>query len=333
MTARARMRSTTERPASPAARIATALAGIALLLCAAAAQAQSWTEPRYDPPVGSRWQIDTRVDSEDTAAAPRREHIDARAVLTIEQKLSDGYRVSYVIRDFNMTGTAPQAAAVAAAFGAMKDVVVRARTDEAGKPVAVENLDEMRTALRQVIARITESFADKPKVAALIKQMLEGPLSLEGPAAARAYLADLLPLAAAQNTGLTPGEARGGVEAMPNPFGGTPIKVTRATRLAAWDNAAGTARIVTTRAIDPEALKNLTLALMNKLGFGSDKPMPPKMVEVMRKIVIAVDSTTTIDVKDGMARRLEEHETMRVDAFDHGFTKRKTKLVTVSRLP
>jgi len=333
MTAPARVRPMSKSPAAPAGRIATALAGIALLLCGQAAQAQSWTEPRYDPPVGSRWQIDTRIDTEDMGAVPRRQHADARAVLTIEQKIPDGYRVSYVSRDFNMTGTAPQTAAIAAALGATKDVVVRARIDEAGKPVALENLDEMRTVLRQVIARITETVADKPKVAALIKQMMERPLKFEGPAAARAYLEELPRLAAAQNTGLMPGEVRRGVEATPSPFGGAPIKVTRTTRLAAWDNTAGTARIVTTRAVDPEALKDFTLAVMRKLGFSADKPMPPKLAEAMRKITIAIDSTITIDVNDGMARRLEEQETTRVEVFGNSFTKRKTKLVTVSRLP
>jgi hypothetical protein len=72
---------------------------------------------------------------------------------------------------------------------------------------------------------------------------------------------------------------------------------------------------------------------MRKLGFSADKSMPPKLAEAMRKITIAIDSTTTIDVKDGMARRLEEQETTRVEAFGNSFTKRKTKLVTVSRLP
>ena len=120
---------------------------------------------------------------------------------------------------------------------------------------------------------------------------------------------------------------------MNSPFGGAPIKSTVTTRLAAWDNAAGTARILRKRELEPGALKAATLALMRNLAAASDKPLPPKMIEMINKLDMQVDSETTIDVKNGMARRLEKRQTVTAIGFGHTIRKHETRLVTVTRLP
>jgi hypothetical protein len=89
----------------------------------------------------------------------------------------------------------------------VKDIVVRACTDKTGKPVAVENLDEVKSTLRTVIDRMVKAFEQKPQVAGFIRQMLEGFLVADEKAAVTALMEDLPVLAAGQNTGLKPGEA------------------------------------------------------------------------------------------------------------------------------
>src|SRR5689334_2251030 len=90
---------------------------------------QTFVERPYDPPVGSRWQIISRADSEQERGGETREqHVRSIAELTIEQKLPDGFRI---------TGNAPGSDVADAAFQVLKDVVIHARTDRAGKPVAI----------------------------------------------------------------------------------------------------------------------------------------------------------------------------------------------------
>ena len=317
----------------PARRLFTAAALASL--CAQAALAQSWSEPRYSPEVGSRWRIESRLDSEKTQG-PRGStslHGESVAELTIDGKLADGFRISYVIRKIGFTGNAPQAPAMNAAFGAMQGVIVHARTDAAGRPVMVENIDEVRGVMRQVFDRMIASLADKPEVTAMVKRMIQPMLDLDGSKATKIYLDNLPQLADAQNTGLHPGEVRRVTQDITSPFGGPPIKATVTTRLVAWDDAAGTARILRKRELEPGALKAATLAMMRKAIAATGKPMPPKMAEMFKKFDLQIDSETTIDVKHGMTRRLEKHSTTTASGFGNTAREQQTVLVTVTRLP
>ena len=112
-------------------------------------------------------------------------------------------------------------------------------------------------------------------------------------------------VAVAQNTGLQPAEVRRVEQDMTSPFGGLQIKSTVTNRLVAWDNAGGTARILRKRELEPEALKAATVALMRNIAAKSGNALTPKMIEMLKKFNMQVESETTIDVKNGMARRLE----------------------------
>ena len=317
------------------------------LLCAQAAAAQTstqsstqtstqtWTERPFNPAVGSRWLIVGQTDSEDVREAVHHDqHFHTRSELTIEAKLPTGYRIAYVMRDIAVTGTAPGTEMVRTAFGAMKGITVRARTDASGMPVAVENLAEVRTAMQEVVDRMADNFKDKPKMASVIREIFAPMLAADEVEAARAFT-DVLPeLATAQNTGLKPGEVRRKDDMMNSLLGGAPIKSVLSTRLAAWDNAAGTARIVRTRTLDPESLKAMTMALAGKfIAAASGNSNSAKALEIMKQISFTVDSETAIDVRDGMARKLEERSTMTASMMAHTFRKVETKTVTVTPAP
>ena len=319
--------------ARPARRLFTAAALASL--CAQAALAQSWSEPRYSPEVGSRWRIESRLDREKTQG-PRGStslHAESVAAMAVDAKLADGFRISYVTRKISFTGNEPQAPAMNAAFGAMQGVIVHARTDAAGRPVMVENIEEVRSVMREVIDRMIASLGDKPKVAAMIKQLMQQMLIADGARAAKAYLGNLPQLADAQDIGLQPGEVRRVKQDMKSPFGGPPIKATVTTRLIAWDDAAGTARILRKRELEPGTVKAATLDLMRRAIAARGKPLPPKMVEMFNKLDLQTDSETTIDVKNGMTRRLQKHSTLTVTIFDKTVREQQTELVTVTRLP
>ena len=85
---------------------------------------------------------------------------------------------------------------------ALQNVPLRATTDRTGKPVRVDNLDEAKAAMRNMVGSLTEPFKDKPQVAAVVTQMMRGLIEVGPDQAAEAYIDDVPLLAKAQNTGM-----------------------------------------------------------------------------------------------------------------------------------
>jgi hypothetical protein len=306
----------------------------ALALLYAPAAAQTFNERPYDPPVGSRWQIESRTDSNQSGdiGVARDQHIRSLSEFTIAEKLPDGFRVVFVNRSMNLSGSAPGTDIANKAFTAMKDIEIRARTDRNGKPVAIENLDEVKATMRIVIGRMTESLASQPKVAALIKEMLDGFLMVDGADAARLYVDEVPQLASAQNTGLKPGEVRREEESVEAPFGGGRIKAVVTMRLTSWDDKAGTARYTRTHETDHEAMQAFLTAVVKKLAAASSDKDMPKVLEMMKQVSFDMTSQTTIDVDGGMTRATNERETMTANLMGHSMSKLQTKIVTVTPL-
>ena len=102
-------------------------------------------EKVYDPPVGSRWTVETETRSEEMRPdGTATSLIRARAELTIEQKTADGFRISYVQRDATVEGNARSVPLRRAYLKVLENVVIRASTDASGKPLHIDNLDEAK---------------------------------------------------------------------------------------------------------------------------------------------------------------------------------------------
>jgi hypothetical protein len=309
-----------------------AACAVALAL-SAQAFAQGYAARPYDPPVGSRWQIVTQTDSrEDREATRRDQHVAMSAELTIEQKLPDGFRIAYVNRGIEVSGNAPGTEIAAAAFQTMKDIVVHARTDRSGKPVAIENLDEIRGKMRTVVDKMVNAFQAKPQLAAVMKDMLNTMLVVDGAEAARLYIEDVPALASVQNTGLKPGEERQSTEEVSNPLGGT-LRSVVTTKLTSFDAAKGTALYRRSRSLDKDALQAFVLAMVRKLQPAADGQITPQMVEAMKQIVFTMTSESVFTVEDGMTRGIVENSTIEVSLAGHTFTKAEKKTVAVTPLP
>lgn len=321
------------RPALASKRAAFGLAALACLAAQSAA-AQKWTERPYNPPVGSKWQIVTQADADETRAAGERRtrQITTRAEFSIEEKLADGYRIAYVMREIKASGNVPGTDIAAAAFGAMKDIVIRARTDASGKPLVVENIDEVKATMSKVVERVASAFEKKPEVAALLRQMMNGVLIVDGAAAAGVYMEDMPVLAAGQNTGLQPGAARREEEQVPSPLGGAAIKSVLITRLTSWDDATGKARFTRTREMDREGLKEATIAIASRLITASGDKDSSKIVEIMKQVSFGIDNEVVIDVEGGMTRAIEDRSTTQASVMGQTFRKVEKKVVTVTAL-
>jgi hypothetical protein len=315
-----------------------ALAVVAALFLHSAAQAQTptqtWQEPRYNPEIGSRWAVVSQSLSEekrgDQTASNR---IDSRTEFSIDEKLADGFRISYVTREIRLSGSAPANAIAEKAFGSVKNIVIRARTDASGKPLAIENLDEVKSSMRNVVASMARSFDSNPQVAALVRQLMEGFLIVDGEQAASTYMEDLPQLAAGQSTGLMPGAVRREDDSVPNPLGGDALKSKLETRLVTFDAAAGKARYVRKRVVDPEALKGTVAAMAEKLAAaaGGNK-VTPEVLRAIKDVSLAMDNEATIDVEGGMTRAVEDRSVYTASLMGRQMRKVERKTVTVTRM-
>jgi hypothetical protein len=301
---------------------------------AAFAQSGPWTERPYNPPAGSKWSIVSQNDADEThSSGERRErHITMRSELAIDEKTPTGFKISYVVRDFSVTGNAPGVDLMQTAFGSIKDIVVRGRADPSGKPFVIDNLEEVKTAMRTVVDRLTKSFESKPKAGAILKQLLEGMLIVDGSEAARTYMEELPTLAAGQNTGLKPGGSRTEDEQLASPLGGAPIKAALVSRLTSWDDTTGKAFITRKRQIDPAALKEVTVALTQKIMSAADDRATPQMLEQLKNITFTLENEAVIEVQDGMARRVDDRSYTFISLMGSRITKTEKKVVTVSPL-
>ncbi len=299
---------------------------------AALAQSGPWTERAYNPPVGSKWSIVSVSEGEEIRPpnGNRTQTIRTVSELTIDEKLADGFRVSFVTRDLQMTGNTPGLEIAATAFGAVKNIVVRARTDAAGKPVSVENLDEVKSVLKTVIDKVVESAKSNPQVAAVIRQMLEGMLVVDDKAAVKALMEDPIALSGGQGTGLKPGAVKREADDLPSPLGGGVLKSTLITRLSQWDDKAGTARVTRVREMDADALKAVVVAIARKLSAAASDKVTPEVIEMMKKVSMDITSTTQYDTRDGMTMAIEDTGTTTASVTGITFKKFEKKMVTVT---
>lgn len=306
----------------------------ALALLSSGALAQTYTERPYNPPAGSKWQIvaDTTTAENRPGAGNRNERIQTRAELVIDEKLPEGFRVTYTNRSIDVSGNAPSTKLVGDAYSAMRDIPIRGRLDKAGRPVEVENLAEVKTTMRGVVEKIVAKFDSNPKAAALIAQMFRGLLDVEGRDAAAIYLEELPQLAAVQNIGLQPGNVRKDTESNPSPIGNVTFKTILTTRLDSFDDKAGHARFIRKREYDKESLRDAIMDMARKLAaVGDDKTIPPEAIEMIKKVNFTIEGETVYNVDNGMTVWIDDREFTTASVMGTTFTKQQKKTVAVTR--
>lgn len=316
----------------------TALAALAALCfhvpSPGAAQAQSYTEVKYAPEVGSRWSVLSVSDSEEIkpGSATVNQKITTTSDFTVEEKLPTGYRVAYAMRDIKIEGNAPARELVETAFAGMKDLVVRGRINASGKPVSVDNMDEVKVSISKVVDRMTKSFESKPAVANFLRQLLGGFLDVDSSRAPEVYMEDVTRLASGQTTGIAPGTVKRESDSVPTPMG-APIKSTLETRIESFDNAAGKVRYIRKQAFDKESLKNVTLALTEKLvAAAGNKQITPEVMAQLKDVKFDLESEAVITVEGGMTRKIDDRSVTTAQLMGHIMRKTEKKITTVTAI-
>jgi hypothetical protein len=315
--------------------IGLALIGAAVALRVLPSSAADAVERPYNPPVGSHWIIDTETSTDDQRpGGPRTSDIKTHAEMTVDEKTADGFRISYVSRGATFEGNAPMLPIMRQSFKALENVTIHATTDLSGKPVRVDNLDEAKGAMRNMVDGMMAPFQDKPQVADVMKQIMSKMIEVDASEAAELYLEELPMLARAQGTGMKPGEVRHSTDSAANPLGGGMLKSNTSFELTEADPAHGKRLYVRTTAFDDVSLKEMTQAMMRKIAAASGDPSKAEQVEnLVKSMVLSLDERTTFEVEDGMTRKVSEKTVTLASAMGNKVSKTETKTITVSPAP
>jgi hypothetical protein len=309
--------------------------GSGMILCPLDAAGAADGTASYDPPIPSRWTIvaerheEKTQDSKIVATTSGRR----KEELTIVEKTATGYRISVVLRSFDTDGDTNESITEKALLGALRDVTIRAVVDQGGKPLQIENLEEVVTAHKRGFDQVVAAFSDKPAAAAKIRELLDTIMSMttRNPDETAAwYLETVALLSTAQNTGLAVGEERHASKSSANPFGGDPIKTETVLRLVEVNPATGRAKLVRTLTYDAAAMKALTIALLKKMTGG----VPPQEAEkVMKEMSLSMEDSTEFIVENGMTRSVTGDSRETVKAMGHSISKHEHDQVTIAGIP
>jgi hypothetical protein len=308
---------------------ALAIATIALFDVAPAFAA----ERVYDPQVGSRWTVKTEARSEEvrpdgTATSLTR----TRGELTIEQKTADGFRVSYVQRDATVEGNARSVPLSRAYMKVLENVVIRASTDPAGKPLRIDNLDEARAAMRDAASGLTEQFDRRPATRALFDQLMSQLVEVGAENAASVYVDALGVLAVAQNTGMKAGDFKQVTKPAENPLGGDALKSTERFELV--DADATRLKFVNVTSIDTADMDAFMQSFARGLLAASgDSVTPDRVRQLVNSMVFSFDKRAEFEVEGGMTRKVAESSKTVFRGMEQNLIQTDMRTITVTPAP
>jgi len=307
---------------------------IAALLAAFNATCAVAADPVYDPPVGSRWTVETEIQGRETRPeGATTSLVRTRAELTIDEKTPDGFRLSWVQRDATVEGDARSVALRRAYAGVLDNVVIHVSTDLAGKPLRVDNLEEARAAMRQSADALEMQFVERPARRALFDQLMSELTEVTPEAAPSVYVNSLALLATAQNTGMKPGEFRQTLRPAENPLGGDElISKERFELLEA--NAAGRLKFVNVTSIDAASMGDFLQSFARSLLAASGDSVTQDRVDALvRSMVFSFNKRAEFEVENGMVRYVNENATTVFRSMEQNLVQTEARTIAVTRAP
>ena len=289
-------------------------------------------EKIYDPPVGSRWTVETETRGEEVRPdGTATSLIKARAELTIEQKTADGFRISYVHRGADIDGSARSVPLRRAYLKLLENVVIRASTDLSGKPLRIDNLDEAKSQIRNAGDGLVEQFDHRPAARALFDQLMSELVEVDAESAPTVYIDALGALAVAQNTGMKPGEFRQAIKPAENPLGGDALKSNVRFELLDADTGGNRLKFVNVTSVDPAALNEFMRDFARGLLAASGDSVTPALVNrLVNSMVFSFDKSAEFDVEDGMTRKVAEKSTTVFRGMEQNLIQTDARTITVS---
>ena len=299
----------------------------ALAIGSGDAVAAGWTEKPFNPAPGSRWQVVSELErSETTVEDGNRVVVNLKKKVTSElafhEKTADGgYRITFMRTDTKASGDTRQVALIRIDHGIMKGLAIRAVTDANGKPLRVENVEDIRRKRQEIVDGFAATVPGGDKDAFL--RVVEG-LTTVDEVGATTHLGDLELLAMAQNTGLRPGEKRRSTANVPSGIDGPPLSRARELSILRTDAATGNATMLLSESYTQESMREFTAAIAKRSGDVRSSDM--------RRMKITLRNRYEIDVVDGMSRTLTEDSLTASTLLGNSMTIKDKRKVTVSPL-
>lgn len=302
-----------------------------LLAFVSAAQAE-WVQPAFNPPVGSRWIIDKQRTEESTQEQGDQKVSDKisrtqKAEITYEAKIPSGYRVRYVNRGIQITGTSEKANSLRLIMPLKENVELVASTDENGVPVKVENVEDVRKAVNAAVDRL--SAGKSPEFAATMRRVLSEMLNTDEKAAV-GMLEDIPLLAVVQNAGLKPGEIRRSTYSEASGIGST-LQDSREMSLLKTNAETNSATVLVVDTVNPASIHAMLLEIVRR----SSKPGEDtsEREKVMNAMVMSIVNRYEIDMVDGMSRAMRHVSLTSRKVGDYLALSKDTEQITLTPAP
>lgn len=325
---------TADRPGLARAGVLATVLAVAALNPTLSATAVRAAEGAYDPPVGSRWIVETETRGEETRPdGTTTSLVRTRVELTVEAKTLGGFRVSWVQRGASVEGNARNVALRRALASVPENVVIRASTDSSGKPLRIDNLDEVRVAMRRSADGLAAQFAERPAARALFDQLMSDLTEVNAERAAPVYVDALAVLAVAQNAAMKPGDSRLASRPVENPLGGDALMASERFELA---NAGSAGRLVfvNVTSIDPAVMNDFMQSFARSLLAASGDSVTPARVDLLVKsMMFSFDKRAEFDVEDGMTRKVSEKSTTIFRGMEQNVVQTETRTIAVTPAP
>jgi hypothetical protein len=265
------------------------------------AAADQWIEPKFDPPVGSKYLIQRELNVQKVLRGTMISYtLKQSALLTVEEKTADGYVMTYERQNTNYDGDPAGAARQRLIYAAMQGVVMRIATDAAGKPLRVLNFAEVRAALKDAIAALPIDTA-KPESLATLRRVADRMTAVDDKQAAQLFLDDLPILTMGQDTGLQPGELHKATLPVANAMVNGITKMV--TLSITQDNpATGKVRYLMTETYDPDSMKALVAETINEMAVTNVNA--GTLDRAVNAAIVSTVARAQLDVAGGMTREL-----------------------------
>jgi hypothetical protein len=310
-------------------RMAAPAVGVLALTSLANAE---WVEPAFNPPIGSHWLVDSQRDEEMTTQRGDHKitenlHQHAKAELIYEAKTADGYRIRYIRRGIEVTGTSQKAQSSALIAPVFANLEFVATTNQNGVPIHIENIDDIHRALHTMVERV--SAGKGPEFAAAMQRILGGLLNPDAAAAVR-MIEDMPLIATAQNTGLKQGEVRKS-SYTEDTGGGPALENTRQLSILKISADTKTDTILMLDTVDPASIHRMLVDVVRKSAKpGEDTSESEAM---MNKMDVSIVNRYEFDVIDGMGRAMRKTSTTKRKVNDYEALDIDRKQVTLTPAP
>ncbi len=288
----------------------------------------AWVEPKFDPPVGSKWTVQRELNVEKNVAGTMIGHtLKQTALLTVEEKTANGYVMTYVRQSSDYQGDPAGASSQRIAYAAQQGVVMQVVTDASGKPLRIVNFAEVKAVLKQAIDAQPTVTAQFPRPSPRSSRSPPVWRRSSDKKAAELYLDDLPTLALAQNTGLKPGEMRKATLPVANALVAGITKVLTIS-IATDDPATGKVRYLMTETFDPDSMKALVGDMFKEIG--ATKVNATDVDRVMNAATVVAVARAQLDVEGGMTREMRRQSVTSFRAPGTIAVTSEDELVTIS---